>query len=263
MLFREEANRMTVMVRALKAEVLKMKRTLALWLAFAAPLVVVVFILVGYLDRGEEWLGTGLENVWVEFAHSVDIFWALLMLPLFITLQTALLAGLEHQSEQWKHLYALPIPRWAVVVAKQAAAAALMGLSHLILICFTLLGGWLLWLLRPGLGFHVAIPWGRLLRPVATVYLASWLILAIHTWVALRWRSFVVASAAGIVPTVLGVIVVNSEWGSFYPWALAGLIVNGLNKGESLPLLEFLLGSLGGLVAALVGGWEITRRESL
>jgi hypothetical protein len=254
---------MTVMVRALKAEVLKMKRTLALWLAFLAPLAVVVFILLGFLDRGEEWLGTGLDNAWVEFAQSVDMFWALLMLPLFITLQTALLASLEHRSEQWKYLYALPVPRWVVVAAKQAVGAALMCLSHLMLICFTLLGGWLLWLLRPGLGFHVAIPWIQLLKPVVTAYLASWLILAIHTWVALRWRSFVVASAAGIVLTVAGVIVVNSEWGSFYPWALAGLIVNGLNKGETLPLLEFLLGSLGGVVAALVGGWEVTRHDVL
>ena len=163
-LFCEEASRMAVMVWALKAEALKMKRTLVLWLAFLAPLVVVVFILVGYLDRGKEWLGTGLENAWIEFAQSVDIFWALLMLPLFITLQTALLAGLEHQSEQWKHLYALPVPRWTVVAAKQAVTAALIGLSHLMLICLTLLGGWLLWLLRPGLGFHVAIPWGQLLE---------------------------------------------------------------------------------------------------
>jgi hypothetical protein len=254
---------MTVMVRALKAEVLKVKRTLALWLALLAPLVVVGFILIGDLDRGEEWLGTGLENAWVEFTQSVDIFWALLMLPLFITLQTALLAGLEHRGEQWKHLYALPVPRWAVVAAKQALAAVLMGLSHLMLICFILLGGWLLWLLRPGLGFHVAIPWGQLLKPVATAYLASWLILAIHTWVALRWRSFVVASAVGIVPTVAGVVTINSEWGSFYPWALAGLIINSLNKGEALPLLEFLFGSLGGVVAALVGGWEVTRHDVL
>jgi hypothetical protein len=252
-----------MMVRALRAEVLKMKRTLALWLAFLAPLVVVVFILLGFLDRGEEWLGTGLDNAWGEFAQSVDIFWALLMLPLFTTLQTALLANLEHRSEQWKHLYALPVPRWAVVAAKQAVAAALMGLSHLMLICFTLLGGWLLWLLRPGLGFHAAIPWGQLLRPVATAYLASWLILAIHTWVALRWRSFVVASAVGIVLTVAGVIVINSEWGSFYPWALSGLIVSDCNKGEALPLLEFLLGSLGGVVAALVGGWKLMRHDVL
>ena len=117
--------------------------------------------------------------------------------------------------------------------------------------------------LRPGLGFHVAIPWGQLLKPVAMAYLASWLILAIHTWVALRWRSFVVASAVGIVPTVAGVVIINSEWGNFYPWVLAGLIISGFNKGEALPLIEFLLGSLGGVVAALVGGWEVTRHDAL
>lgn len=254
---------MKTMMRVLDAERLKLKRTLALWMAFVALLAVVVYITVAFLLGDEEGLPPSHEGVWSEFLQLVSIFWALLMLPLFVTLQTALLGGLEHRNEQWKHLYALPVPRWAIVLAKQIVTAGMMALSHAALLVFTVAGGCLLWLLRPDLGFRTAIPWGAFAGQVGAVYLASWLILAIHTWVSLRWRSLVVALAAGNVLTVAGMIAINSRWGSFYPWALAGGIVNALNKGEPFRLAEFLFGSVGGVVAALLGCWNLARREVL
>jgi hypothetical protein len=56
-------------------------------------------------------------------------------------------------------------------------------------------------------------------------------------------------------------IAINSRWGSFYPWALAGGIVNALNKGEPFRLAEFLFGSVGGVLATALGCWDLARRE--
>ena len=239
---------------ALDAERLKVKRTLALWLAFVGPLAVTGFLFLAFWREGEQFLRAPSSNAWTEFGRVIDIFWSFIVLPLFITLQTALLGGLEHSSGQWKHLYALPTPRWIVYASKQISAVALMGLSHVALIGFTVLCGWMLWGLRPDLGFHAPIPWSQVLLPVVFACLGSWLLLAIHTWVGLRWRSFVVGSAVGIVLTVAGVVVIRSEWGSFYPWAIPGAIVNALNKGEPLPVYELLVGCLGGIVISLLGG---------
>ena len=131
---------MKVLIRILDAERLKLRRTLALWMAFVAPLSVVFYIVVAFLVGGEEAPPPSHENVWDEFSQVVSIFWALLMLPLFVTLQTALLGGLEHRNAQWKHLCALPIPRWAIVLAKQILAAGLMALSHAALVAFAVAG---------------------------------------------------------------------------------------------------------------------------
>jgi len=95
---------MYILIRALGAETLKLKRTLALRLAFIAPLVVPGFILLAFLGQDGAYVESPPENAWVGFAQMVNIFWSLLILPLFITLQAALLAGVEHQNEQWKHL---------------------------------------------------------------------------------------------------------------------------------------------------------------
>ena len=48
-------------------------------------------------------------------------------------------------------------------------------------------------------------------------------------------------------------IAINSGWGSFYPRALAGGIVNALNKREPFRLAESLLGSVGGVAATALG----------
>lgn len=249
--------------RTVAAEALKTRRTLILCLALIAPLAVVGFVFLLFLDEGEQVLESATENAWVELAHLASIVWALLVLPLFATLQTALLGGLEHNDRGWKHLYALPVPRWSVYAAKQAVAAGVMALSHVALVGLILLAGLVLWCLRPGMGFHAPLPWRDVLMPMVTAYLASWLLLAIHTWVGQRWHSFAVASAVGIVLTVAGVAVISSKWGSYYPWALPGAIVNGFGKGEPLPWPEFLLGWLGGLAFAMFGAWETGRRDVL
>jgi hypothetical protein len=254
---------MTGLMRALDAESLKLKRTLALRMALLAPLAMTIYIVVAWLLGGEDMMPASAESAWHEFIQVTSIFWTLLMLPLFVTLQTSLMGGIEHRNQGWKHLYALPLPRWTVCLAKQIVTAGLMALSHAALVGFTAAGGCLLWLLRPGLGFHAAIPWRELVLRAAVAYLASGTILAIHTWVGLRWRSFAAAMAVGMVLTVAGMVMINSAWGSTYPWALAGGIINGMGKGEPFRLFEFLFGALGGLLLTPLACWHIARRDVL
>jgi hypothetical protein len=253
---------MTALVRALKAETLKMKRTLALWLAIIAPLGMVGLQFLVVYQRAEYYLRQ-IENAWVRFGQEMFVFFGFLIVPLFVALETALLGGLEHRSNQWKHLYALPQPRWTVYAAKQLMGMALIALSMAGLVGFSVLAGLVLRMLMPDVGFDAAIPWDLFLKYGVMVYLASWLIISLHTWVAIRWQSFVVAMAVGILMTVSGMIVISSDWGSFYPWAMPGLLANTFNKGEPILLKELIVSVVGGIVVALLGCWEVTRRDVL
>ena len=253
---------MTAMVRALRAETLKMKRTLALWLAIITPLGMVGLQFLNVYQRAEYYLRQ-IENAWVRFGQEMFVVWGFLMMPLFVTLETALLSGLEHRSDQWKHLYALPLPRWTMYAAKQLAGMALIGLSMVGLVGFSVVAGLALRVLKPDIGLDVAIPWELFLKYGVMVYLASWLIISLHTWVAIRWQSFVVAMAVGILMTVGGLVVINSDWATFYPWALPGLLANTFNKGEPILLKELVVSVIGGIVVALLGCWEVTRRDVL
>jgi hypothetical protein len=248
------------LVQALRAEALKSRRTLALWMALLAPLLIEVLDFILYFQRG--YIRHDVENPWLWLGQQTLVYWSLLMLPLIITLQTALLANVEHSNQQWKHLFVLPTPRGAIYAAKQIAAMVLVGFSTLSLLALTVLNGLLLRTARPGIGLDAPIPWRQLLTSAGFIFLGSWLLISLHTWVGARWKSFVVAMGFGIAMTVAGMVVINWEWGRFYPWALPGLVANSFMEG-TMPIAEILVGSVGGLVVAIAGGWEFTRRDVL
>jgi len=255
---------MIELVRVATAEGLKMKRTLALWLAPLAPLVIIALQMAVVLDGRVYYEREPLET-WASYTRQTMFLWAVFMLPFFVTLETALLANLEHANQQWKHLYALPIRRGAIYAAKQLSGMMIIGLSMAALSAYTGLSGLALRLIAPGLGFEEPVPWADILRYAGLAYLSSWLIIAIHTWIALRWPSFVVASAAGIAFVIVSVVVIQSQYSPWYPWTLPAILVGGLSEGFEpwTPLGLASLGGVGGLAVAVLGGWEVSRRDAL
>ena len=248
-------------IRTLSAEMLKLKRTLALWLALLAPIVLVGVNVGMYLQRGSIQTPDGVPP-WIWYGQMNIVIWGLLMVPLFVTLETALVGNMEHTSDHWKHLNALPVPRAVIYTAKQFAGMLLIGLSSVALVLEVVGGGLLLKLLRPNVGLGPSIPWGQLFAYAGMTYLGAWLVISIQTWVSLRWKSFVVACAVGVALTIAGVFIIHAEWGSFWPWALAGGIANAFSEGV-VYVPELLFGSLGGVLAAVLAGWDVVRRDVL
>ncbi len=261
------------LIHALRAETLKMKRTLAFWLTLIAPAVVVALQTLVTQQRKEYYMSMNLgAEIWFDYGLGTLVLWSLMMLPLFIALEVALIANLEHKSGQWKHLFTLPIPRGTLYAAKQLCGMALVGLSTIALVVWTVLGGWVLRFWVPGLGFETSAPIGEYARFCGFLFLGTWLITAILTWVAQRWSSFAIASAVGVAMTVMGVVVIQSDWAGLYPVTLPILVANGfsdtiqplniLDEGVR-PVKELLMGSVGGILVAIAGGWEVTRRDVL
>lgn len=245
------------MIWAIRAEGLKLKRTLALRMAFVAPLVVAVMIFFVYHQRKGITLAGG--DLWVKINQDIVALWTLLMLPMFITLETALLGGLENSEKNWKHLFALPIPRTTIYAAKLISALALIGLSTLVLFGCLMGAGVLLGFLKPDYQLAFSnIPWAQIFRPYYLTYLCAWLMIAIQIWVSVRWQSFTVALATGISATVMGYVLINSEkWGRIYPYTLPmNVLINNGNITRAL-----LISLIGCLVASLLGAIEFTRRD--
>ncbi len=246
-------------LRAVSAELLKMKRSLALWLTFIAPLVITALQLAVFYDGGERFLA-GEPSAWIFITRQTLIYWTLLMQPLFVTLETALVAQLDHSGDHWKQLFSLPLPRWSIYAAKLFVCAALIALSIVFLFLDTILSGVLFNILKPGLGFAQHLPLRGMLWLFLLTFLSSLLTIAIHVWVAMYWRSFVVASGFGIAMTTAGVLVINSKVAGYYPWTMAAVILNKLQDG--LPYLDLLGYSLlAALVVSLVGSLLFTHRD--
>ncbi|MHB0875396.1 MAG: ABC transporter permease [Anaerolineae bacterium] len=251
---------MTYLMRALGAETRKMNRTLALLLTLVAPGVVALLQFCMLMQNPNRVIDpTG--SSWESTMRSVMVLWSLLMLPLFVTLETALTAGLDHNSRTWKWLFALPIPRWAYYAAKLLVNVGLIGLSTAIMAAVAPLVGLGLRLFRPGSGFEPAVPWAFIWGNAALVFVASLLIVSLHTWAGMRWPSFVVAVTIGIVATFCAVNVVNSEYVNEYPWTLAGYAIMVLDD-VGIVWETLLLSAGGAALVGILGCWDFCRQDA-
>ncbi len=245
--------------RAVSAETLKLKRTLAVWMMLIAPSVVVALNFAVALDRGTRFL-VEAGSAWQAWAQNILVFWAVLMLPLFITLQTALLGNIDHSNQQWKHLYALPIPRWTITAAKLIVAASLIGASTLVLWGETIGAGLLLRALKPEIPLSGSAPAWELLQPTLLMFLIAWCIIAVHQFVALRWQSFTFAIGFGIAAAIINFMIIQSDkWNKFFPWSWPGYAI--FKEGADFLPTALVFGMAGGLIIGLIGTRIISRRE--
>jgi hypothetical protein len=254
---------MNTLTRVLSTELIKMKGTLGFWLALLAPLVLAGLEALMMAAQGEDLMEFADGEPWLWHMKFTLTLWGLFVLPLFVTLETALLAGWEHGNGTWKTLYAQPVPRWMVTATKQFSGLVLLGISHVFLAFAVIVSGLLLQRVDPALGLDAPIPWPTMLGYSMLIFLISWLIIALHSFVSLRWPSFVVAMAVGIVATMSGVFFIRSDdYAPFYPWAMQGLTANKL-LDQGWPLAQLVWGIGGGLLVFLVGNWVLSRRDVL
>jgi hypothetical protein len=249
--------------RVLAAEFLKLKRTNALRLVVIAPLTVVILMTFLISQAPESTLGRQRENNWFTLTRIMLSLWTLLVLPLYIALQTALIAALEHSDNQWKALLARPVPRWTIYVSKLIVAAVFLALSIVILVAGIFASGALLSHLQLELHF-TEVPYSDIIGNGLDIFVLAFLAMTIQHWIAIRYRSFTVGVGVGIIAMLTGyaVTVMASRalvvWTRYYPWTLPMMVV--VRPAVPLPPLLWF-SALAGLVFVFLGCADFAHRD--
>lgn len=252
---------MTVLFTVFGTELLKLKRTLALWVMILIPAAIELLQALIILQMGTD----PSTNGWDFLISNAFGFWVVLVLPLFVTLETALLGGLEHGPKMWKHLFALPVPRWTVFMAKALVAALLAAGGLLALLAGIGLVG--LTLQIPGLPAGIqwslsATTWAHLGGMAGLVCALSLLMVAIHTYVSLRWASMSLSLGIGMVATVFSFVAVNVDMAArLFPWSLPYYALFAYAREGVDVTWPLALSLIGGLLALVFGAWDMTRQD--
>ncbi len=236
--------------RALAAEILKYRRTPALWLALGVPL---GFALCSLLIFTVSTLSPATTWHWLTGVFYVT--WLQLVLPAGVAILAALAVGLEHGNNQFKQLLILPPSRGAVYFAKLISLLGLVLAGTLVLI-----------LAVTGIGLAEAglaapIPWRDLIGIPLLAFLAVTPVLALGLGLALRWRSFALPVSIGFAGTIATTLAVHSArvW-PYIPWSYPFIAISNLYHDAAL---AFELAGLLTLVFVLVSYLDFRRRDIL
>ena len=249
--------------RVLLTEILKIKRTLALAMVVIAPFVIVaLYFLIGFF--GADQIAKRTPDYWPQLARQTVGLWTILMMPLFLTLETSLLAGVEHIDKNWKSVLALPAPRWTIYVSKLIVTTGMLWMAHAVLVGGTIAGAEVLSVSRPQLKLeHLSL--SLLVSPMLRVSVAALCATAIQHWVSLRWQSFTAAMGFGMCAMIVGFIAANSaDYGPWIPWSMSMFAVRAQNTvaiAADTSMRVVLVALAGAAIITTVGAVEFTKRE--
>jgi hypothetical protein len=236
---------------AIAVEIVKLRRSLALLLAIVAPTLVAIFVFFNLLrvDRASSW------QITVQGSTAI---WAFFMLPMSVTALTALVAQVDHGPRAWDTLRALPRPRWHLYAAKATIVLGLVAAMSLWLALATLAAIEAASLIEPGIAPTGVRDHAAYFSLLARVFAASWLLVVVQAWVALRYASFVPALALGIGGTFFAVVATSARIGVVLPWQIP---VNQLASDPERAGLALAIGALGGLLALCAMLRHLSLRE--
>jgi len=257
---------MKILTVALQVELIKLRRTLAFWLMLIAPLSIVGLTVLFDIRLAADVSGAD-RDAWSTLIRDTLGFWVVLMLPLFIALESALLAQLEHGQNMWKHLFALPIPRWTVYTAKLLISILIVGMATVFLFLGVLGAGGLIQALHLRTDFHWGPPdpsWATALRTTGLVFLLSWGMIALQTYVSMRWSSFTVTLGVGIMGSIATFIFVRSlTLAAVLPWLLPFNALDPYIKQGAGLVAPLMASSIFTIVLTVLGAWDLSRKDIL
>lgn len=216
---------MPLFLRLMAAELLKLKRSLALRTVLLMPLLFVALDFIFrkgllHLHQQPPLFLLQLQRMPIK---SLAVLWAGFFHPLLLAILPALLFRPEHRFHLWKHLHALPPSRRALFVAKVMAVLLAVGCA----LALALVGLRLEWSalarLNPLLAFP--FPWRFTFGILAWLYLGSLPLLVFYCWFADRISSSVVVLMFGLVGQILtislGGATLDPLWKKdLIPWVL-------------------------------------------
>ncbi|RRJ63162.1 permease [Paenibacillus oralis] len=195
-----------MMLRALSADFLKIRRKGIWFLIFLAPLGLVAMQALNFGLRFDYLMKRYADDPWGGLLQNISGF---VPIALFLgcTLVSSLVANVEHQLSSWKQLLALPISRTAVFGAKFLLCLLLLSVSCILLPIATIILGLVFGFAPDGM------PLADLARIGFFPLFAALPLLALQLWLSLTYRNPSLPVSLGVVLSLVSPFTLDlSEW---------------------------------------------------
>ncbi len=236
----------------IRVELLKVKRSLALLMMLACPLMVALLCFGLELKTNR----TGVVKASLYWMGNTAI-WAYFMFPLYIALVTGLLNGNEHKNETWRLMLTLPISARQLFFSKFVLAGLFIVGANVVL--FVMASIAMLVFNAMGLTVKGGLT-SSLMEFLAYASISALPILVFQHWISWRVQNIVAPLAIGVLGT-MGIMQLgqSKDW-IYYPWSY---VMNALNA--ALPEVRIQALIFSSVVAALmlfVATYWVGRRDA-
>lgn len=255
---------------ALRVEIIKIKRTLSLWVTVLAPLFIVALSFFFNFRLSSAVSGAD-KNAWLVLFRDTQGFWTVLMLPFFVVLLSALLAHLDHDNKMWKYLYSQPVSRSSYYLAKLFITILFVSFAFLILLLGIFGGGTLAQISNIRPDFRWMMDSILVFKMISTTFISvimSLFMVAIQTYISLRWQNFTITLGVGILATIISFVGISSgSLSHIFPWSLPfnafGYFFQGTYPHlQADPTISVVTVSIvGAVLVTIFGVWDTTRRD--
>lgn len=258
-------------VRSLRADTIKLKKTPVFWLALLGGVFVTGLLFILHYFSVEE-LNKPDTNPWNFYCSFGMTFVSVLLVVPFVVLVTSSIMFPEHKAESDKYLYSLPLPKSRFYFSKAVVLMGIIAWTYLIFFSAHLLAGWILGFLRPEYEFHQNVPqtahFGKIL---VHSYISVLGVVGLHYWMSVRWKNFIIPIGIGLCGYIISVMLSAAQrfdLAIFFPYSYPAMIGNELGMENAADLIwwgglsnvEWL--SIGCLVLfAVIGYIEESRRN--
>ena len=227
------------MLRLLKCEFIKLKRSKFLLIGILGTLIVPLFV---FVKAVMDYLSSSRRDISLfSMYDSALLFLMLLFAPMVLTILGAWIVSREYTDGTLKNLFVIPVSRTAFLFGKL--------LFFGILVFLFMLASWLE-ILTAALVCSFFVPVEDLTIPCALFFLAKMLCGSLLLWatqtpflyLTIRTKGFVAPLIAIAAVSLVNVVLSNSGVAGFYPWTAAYHLVTGHLIGQSCPEeLSFLI----------------------
>ncbi|WP_075983250.1 ABC transporter permease [Bacillus massilinigeriensis] len=234
------------MLQILASDFLKMRRKWIIFLIILGPVGVIGLEAVNFFLRYDYLTKQYEKDLWGGLIDNVR-YLAVPTLIIGLTIITSMIANIEHQTNAWKQVLALPISKIKVFMGKFALSAILLLISSTLLAIGTVILGLIL-------RFPTDIPYILLIKMMYYPYFAALTFIALQIWLSITIKNQAIPLTVGILGTV-----VSLGAGGFpdwvpYKWPTL------INQWEE-PIYSAMTGVLVGLLIILLGAIDFVRKD--
>jgi len=252
-------NNLRLVGTVLSTELIKVRRTVAIWLTFLYPAgAVILASLFHYANRAH------VQPDQLAFINNFNGLLAF-FLTFYAVLTVSFFCQIEHRNSMLKHLYALPLPRWAFYYGKLSAALLLLVFAWTLVIIFLYLSLLIMGVLSPKLQITAAFEHAYLFMMTGRTFLSAVALVVIQYILAMKLRNIVASVTIGIAMIILPVAIlfilgitglITSpnvlKWLPLYdPYAFPYSFVFNFSQGGSVRQEFFSMGLLNWFLAAI------------